>query len=285
MKKNILLFVSVVIVLSMVSCKRDGISKKDENEFNIAKTIEDYVIKYNTPRDGEISIIQQRYNYGSQKGISEIVIGGVMNVNRNPTKTFNAGKIRIDGLELPFADPSNTGGGYGIMYNNSSGDIQRKISGLFGKKVKFSIESNNPFRIDESLNNEFYVPMPIDMEAEFNSRRFVSKSEDQTITWDVDPNNPIDEIYLIGVYESIASNNVNPSFPDITEIVISKELPDNGLYILPKSELSTDKLPTGSKITFYLARANYQLVTNSFGTEVLLSSVTYSDSGILEVKQ
>ncbi|MBX9785624.1 MAG: hypothetical protein K2X48_20260 [Chitinophagaceae bacterium] len=205
--------------------------------------------------------------------------------NRNYDRTYNIGPIFIDGNEIPFVPNSNHGGSYGLNEDFTSSG-KKFLKGLWGKTISVRTEGKSNFllRTEPDSSGGFYIPMSIEMEANFLDTKQYSLSGSSSITWQPDPNNPSGKVYLFAVYEGPDSKDTDPSLSDSTVVKFEKELSDNGSYTLLPNELGNG-FPIGSRMSFVLARGSYQTITNSNGTEVILQAVTYSTSNIIAVKQ
>jgi len=277
-KTLLLIFFSVYLV----SCKRDNNVTFLDKKGDIAKAMEDLFVGYDKPNDGELLFINQNTasSIYSPK-VERFSVSGAMFVNKNSEVFHNAGKIYINGTELPF-NSSKNGGTYGFFPEGNSveGEFLKK---LWGHKIKVELGANGANRVEEDSSST-YIPMAIEMQASFVNTKVISIAESLSITWQPDPNNPTGKVFLFAVYEGPESKEVNSSFSDTTEVKFQKELFDNGSHTLNPNELGSG-FPVGCRISFYLARGNYQVITTSEGTDLLLQAIAYSSSSIIAVRE
>lgn len=279
--KNIVIpvYLSILCSLILFSCKRDKLSERKE-KIQITNLVKEFLLKYDKPRNGTITFQHQDAAWLKHEPIN-IMISGSSYINKNPEVTTSSRGYTINKTLIPFNGDYKAPGFLIQSFGNSSDRIAF-LKNIWGTKVKIGFTNSGSSILNSSFRTTtdegFYIPEQIEMEANFVDNFQISENINNTISWNPDPQNPINSIFICVTYEGTLSNETNPSFSADNTVQVFLEVPDNGSYTLTPDLL--DMLPVDARAAITIARANYEMIVDpTTGEEVLVQAITYSTSG------
>ncbi len=180
-------------------------------------------------------------------------------------ETVYAGSAEIEGFGLDFHTPQNA-------YESYFEDFVVPQT-IFGDSSTYLVSGSNDF---PGFSHKTYFPDIMEVTSpDISGDGFLSISKDVQLTWNTDPQ--YTGSVVIGLwYNGTLSNRVDNTLPSETKLKYI-EVPDNGSYTIPASELSD--FPVGGYGTIYVARGFWDDKIVSSGSteyEVILSGIAYA---------
>jgi hypothetical protein len=268
-----------LVCLTYFGCKKD-ISSDNLVRLDPTNTLAEFINKASAPNDGNI-VFQ----------IQDNVIPRVLDKNiNNPFLNFSAGfyvnksqanlklvgTLTVDGKQI-----TPKGLGYSFLEFGTTTPDAVWLKSLWGRKInikaiKPTIALNSTASGDFSsfeFNTDLYLPSPLEIGGVTNNLTdFQFNSSGESISWNPDVNNTTGKIVIMVMYDAGANNN--PTGND--EVLILKEVPDNGNYTFTPEEING--LVVNTNVIVGIARGSYMTVTdtNNPSTNFLVSAVASS---------
>jgi hypothetical protein len=287
--KSISAFLLACLILSAAGCKKQQMPVQPQTHIDIGELISNYFVAREKPKDGIITITSRSVFSAKGEIVSpDILIDARFYEGRDPQKSFSPGDLTIGDLKIPYynnADAAFRGYCLQSVISLSASD-RAALLALFGKKVRIKLTPsatgnhlvmNSTFPslvkthfIDE---NGFYIPQNMDLQSPmFSDGNYsITPNGNAVLNWTPDPNNPSGTIF-IGIVRERTTDIDNP-LPG--EVVLFKEVPDNGSYTLTLAD--TEALPPGSVASVFVARGSYYTYTDQVtAREIFLEAITYN---------
>lgn len=278
--KNKIIIACLFFLTGTISCKKNETSSKAKStSINISKVVEQFLYKADSDKKtGDIYFT--RNDAAWVKNESPDINISASFWDKPNGHLIGDKQVYINNFELPFFNNSTPG--FFIQSIGKESDIINRLNSLWGNNVKLSISSSNVSSRLNNISGDFYVPQTIEMESSFCDSYIIDPSKNTTITWNTDPVNPIQSVF-VGI--SIDSYYDQTYLPTESEVIYFSELPDSGTTDLLASDLQ-GLLPVGSRVTIFLIRANYTTIVDpDTGYETLVTALTYSSSGSIAVQE
>lgn len=286
-KKLFLLLLTGLALFATVACKKVEQSVVQRNPLEIGALIGDYIAQHEKPKDGIITITARSVFSINGHSEPDILIDARFFEGRDGQKPFFAGDLTIGDLLIPYFDNKDAStSGYCLQsVVNLAPSMRASLRALFGNKVRIKLSpvtTVNRLALNSAFptlvktqyldQNGFYLPETIEVQSPMfsNGNYSISTGGNASITWNPDPRNPTGTIF-IGLVREMTTDINNPQ-PG--EIVLFKEVPDNGLYSLTAAD--TEGLPPGSVGSVFIARGSYFTYADPItAREILIEAITY----------
>lgn len=257
MKKILFILISIGM---LVSCTKDEVRKvNDTPESSIPAFLKSSTQDGN--KDAYINIIANDYTFASVHPIN-ITIDGYFK-NDNNLSFINS--FQLENINIPTIDNEIP-----QYYNFLSGIHNNivnysNIKGQMGKTANLSIDGGTNF---PSFSQD--IELPKIMQLINFPIQDVSKTNDLTITWEVDSEG--DQIAILLLYQKNRSIKDNPNLPN-KDISIIKYVDESlGNVIFSATELS--KFPTNGICTIFIGRGTRTEILKD-EKEILVNAVSY----------
>jgi len=271
MKKIVYLILAVFV---LTACQEEMSLRKEEEMSKGAKTIEGLLTSHSTKEWtlmgtfmlGSIQAHHDKdfYQYGyavvwGDKYHDSEVDGGDITI-ADIVVTYNSDPYYSYDFSEAENDPST---GYPYVFNPT-----------FGATAKWKMvgdSSNNVSAIDEDI----YIPKEFILTNTLATRPTIDNSQDFTLTWETDANNPNGKVGIIVEYDAFKSNYLDSTLSD-TYFNWSVITDDDGSYTIPSTVL--DDFPDNSYLTIQAGRGKRDVVTKSEGVYRFIT-MTYISYG------
>ncbi len=263
MKKYKLLVLSVLLQLSLVSCKEKTHVIEDDKVVN-ATAIEDYFEFFNSPTNG--SILVQSFETNAS-GRQSYTITSSFDGNRIP---FD---FRVEDKMLSFDNYF-----YNESNNKSSAVItDMEIQEFYGNNFTIDFESNAAVLKDSQSGADstasLYIPDLIHVQfSGLDAGKVVVGS---TISWNFDGSN---ENGVVIAFEyspySQYDEEISSQYPEGRLGGIS--VADNGEYVIKESDLQY--LPNNALVSVYVGRAGFLISNDGNGNTFSIAGYTVSNN-------
>jgi hypothetical protein len=282
-------FLLASLMLAVTGCKKQETPAPPKNNLDIGELITNYIIGREKPKDGIITITARSvFSIKGDHHDPDILIDARFYEDRDEKKPFFAGDLTIGDLKIPYYNNTDASfSGYCLQSVVSLSPADRaSLLALFGKKVRIKLaaaETGNRTVINSTFptlvktnfidENGLYIPQNMDLQSPmFSDGNYsITTNGNATVTWTPDPNNPSGTIF-IGILRE-RTTDINNPVPG--EVVLFKEVPDNGSYTLTAGD--TEALPSGSVASVFVARGSYFTYTDPVtAREVFIEAITYN---------
>jgi len=237
----------VLISILFISCDKENTPINVEN--NTLK-IEDYFELMKTNFDGGKVLLQSNTSigYDEQSGIQSLQSS--LDVNTKKNHYFE------------IVDQST-----GKKINSKDSNYNSKD--LFGKKLTYKIGEEN----SKGSESEVYIPQLIVAEVDSDKLK-----EGTIITWNIDQlnENGIIVWYEYKPYEQDTYNVIDNNRKAFSNGFTLED--SSGSYVIKESDLSL--LPNNARITFYVARAGFDISQNTEDNEIGFVGITTSSKDL-----
>lgn len=278
----ILLFASLTISIIYIGCKKES-TIQNTRELDANEVIANFIAINNSEIDGEIlfqhqdAVTERIFNNGINNPYSSFSAGFYK--NRNKAELKLVGSLTVDNRSI-----SPKGLGYSFTEFGKLSSDAKWLKSLWGKKINLTAKKPttilNGSADDFSLINfssQIYLPEPIEItEPNAGVLDYQLSKNGETVSWNPDPNNNTGKIVIMIMYDASANLYNNPSAQPNDEIIVLKEVPDNGSYTLSKNELI--ELTSKTRVLFAIARGSSVIIPDATDPTKKVSATAISSS-------
>ena len=271
MKKIVYLILAVFV---LTACEEEMSLNTEDEMTKGGKTLEGLLTSHSTKEwtlmgDFWLGSVQSRQNisfhqYGNaiiwgDKYHDSIVDGGDITI-ADMVVTYNSDPYYSYDFSEDEIDPST---GYPKDYNPT-----------FGATAKWKMVGNSSIGVS-AIDEDIYIPKEFICTNTLATRPTIDNSQDFTLTWETDANNPNGKVGIIVEYDAFKSNYLDSTLSDVyfNWSIITD---DDGSYTIPSTVL--DDFPDNSYLTIQAGRGKRDVVTKSEGVYRFIT-MTYISYG------